>query len=134
MENLIEELLQLAEECIPINLGSLKNSLYNIIKESEMMADYGVFNGKNHFFIKGGYFLFEFEQMQYTVYFVPYIKDIGFEYFGNRKYHNDENVVIVKIVSKTTEDLRKALFINKRYCSDIFEKDDTKVICKTMKE
>lgn len=134
MENLIEELLQLAEECIPINLGSLKNSLYNIIKESEMMADYGVFNGKNHFFIKGGYFLFEFEQMQYTVYFVPYIKDIGSEYFGNRKYHNDENVVIVKIVSKTTEDLRKALFINKRYCSDIFEKDDTKVICKTMKE
>lgn len=133
MENLIEELLQLAEECIPINLGSLKNSLY-IIKESKEMADYGVFNGKNHFFIKGGYFLFEFEQMQYTVYFVPYIKDIGFEYFGNRKYHNDENVVIVKIVSKTTEDLRKALFINKRYCSDIFEKDDTKIICKTMKE
>ena len=35
MENLIEELLQLAEECVPVNLGSLKNSIGNIIEESK---------------------------------------------------------------------------------------------------
>lgn len=134
MENLIEELLQLAEECVPINLGSLKNSIGNIIDESKMLADYGAFVGENHFCIRGGYFIFEFEQTEYTIYFVPYIKDICFEYFNDKYYSNDENVVITKITLKTVKGLKSAIFINTNYSSSVFKKDNTKIICKVMKE
>ena len=134
MENLIEELVQLAEECVPINLGSLKNSLGNVIEESKMLADYGAFVGESNFCIKGGFFIFEFEQTEYTVYFVPYIKDVCFEYFDNKYYHNDENVVITKITLKTSKGLRSAIFINKYYSSSVFEKNNTKTIRKIMRE
>lgn len=134
MENLIEELIQLAEECVPINLGSLKNSLSNITEESEMLADYGAFVGESNFCTKGGFLIFEFEQTEYTVYFVPYIKDVCFEYFDNKYYRNDENVVITKITLKTTKGLKSAIFINKYYSSSVFEKDNTKTIHKIMRE
>lgn len=134
MENLIEELLQLAEECVPINLGSLKNSLGNIIEESKMLADYGAFVGESNFCTRGGFFIFEFEQTEYTIYFVPYIKDVCFEYFNDKYYCNDENVVITKITLKTTKGLKSAIFINKHYSSSVFKRNNTKVIYKIMRE
>ncbi len=134
MENLIEELLQLAEECVPVNLGSLKNSIGNIIEESKMFADYGAFVGESHFCTRGGYFVFKFEQTEYILYFVPYIKDVCFEYFNDKYYRNDENVVITKITLKTIKGLKSAIFINKYYSSSAFEKDNTKTIYKVMKE
>lgn len=134
MENLIEELIQLAEECVPINLGSLKNSLGNVIEESKMLADYGAFTGESNFCTRGGFFIFEFDQTEYTIYFVPYIKDVCFEYFNDKYYRNDENVVITKITLKTTKGLRSAIFINKYYSSSVFERNNTKTIRKIMRE
>ena len=96
---LIDDLIELGANIIPINLGSLVNSIKDTDR-SGYYNEYGAF--KDH--IRGGWIEFKYKEIEYLMFFIPYnaASDIYWD-----------EVIIVRIAKY---DMHKILFNNDMYC------------------
>ena len=100
---LIDNLIELGANIIPINLGSLVNSIKDTDR-SGYYNEYGAF--KDH--IRGGWIEFKHKEKKYLMFFIPYnaASDI---------YWNISDEIIIVRLAKY--DSHEILFNNDMYCS-----------------
>lgn len=107
---MLNYLIELAENEIPVNLGSLVNT-FQIDNESLKYKEYVAFRGD----IYGAWIVFKIEKVQYYIFFIlnesHNIED------DNSKLHDfydkEDDVIIVRI-EKTVD--REKIFNNTKYC------------------
>ena len=105
---MIENIIELAENKVPITLKSLKNT-FEIISESDKYDTFIAFRGS----ITGGWIRVKYDEKKYAIFFIS-SKDMG---KMMRQYDDREEVIIVDIDQINDDSItRKILYIDKEYC------------------
>ena len=105
---MIENIIELAENKVPITLKSLKNT-FEIISESDKYDTFVAFRGS----ITGGWIRVKYNEKKYAIFFIS-SKDMG---KMMRQYDDREEVIIVDIDQINDDSItRKILYIDKEYC------------------
>lgn len=105
---MIESIIELAENKVPVTLRSLKNS-FETLSESDEYSTFLAFRGS----IAGGWIKIEYNGERYTIFFIS-SEDMG---KMMRRYDDKEEVIIVDI-DRTDKNYmtEKILYIDEDYC------------------
>ena len=105
---MMESIIELAANKVPITLKSLKNS-FDTLSESKEYSTFLAFRGS----VAGGWIKIEYKGDKYTIFFIS-SKDMG---KMMRQYDDKEEVIIVDI-DRTDKNCmtEKILYINEDYC------------------
>ena len=105
---MIENIIELAENKVPITLKSLKNT-FEIISESNKYDTFIAFRGS----ITGGWIRVKHNEKKYAIFFIS-SKDMGKII---RRYEDEDEVIIVDIDQINDDSMtRRILYIDKEYC------------------
>ena len=105
---MIESIIELAANKVPITLKSLKNS-FDTLSESKEYSTFLAFRGS----IAGGWIKIEYKEDKYTIFFIS-SKDMGKTI---RRYEDEDEVIIVDIDQINDDSItRKILYNDKEYC------------------
>lgn len=123
---MLDNLIELAIELVPVTVKSLQNSFDkdNYVTTSGRYGEYGIFLANSKM---GAYITGFINNVETTVYFikVPYV---------HKKEHmqSDDQVIIVCIANKDSKGMWRKPFVNKRYCLAIgdFEQDNKIIVDK----
>lgn len=105
---MIESIIELAENKVPVTLRSLKNS-FETLSESNEYSTFLAFRGS----VAGGWIKIEYKGDKYTIFFIS-SEDMG---KMMRQYRDTEEVIIVD-VDRTDKNYmtEKILYIDEDYC------------------
>ena len=105
---MIENIIELAANKVPVTLRSLKNS-FDTLSESNEYSTFLAFRGS----IAGGWIKIEYKGNEYTIFFIS-SEDMG---KMMRRYDDKEEVIIVDI-DRTDKNYmtEKILYIDEDYC------------------
>ena len=107
---MLNYLIELAENEIPVNLGSLINT-FPMINESLKYKEYVAF--RTDFY--GAWIVLKIEKVQYYIFFV--LSESYYIYDDNSRlcdYYDKEDDVIIVRIEKTVD--RDKIFNNTKYC------------------
>ena len=107
---MLNYLIELAKNEIPVNLGSLVNT-FPMDNESLKHKEYVAFRGNMY----GAWIVFKIEKVQYYIFFV--LSESHNIYDDNSRLHdfyNKEDDVIIVRIEKTVD--RDRIFNNTKYC------------------
>ena len=105
---MLENIIELAENKVPITLKSLKNT-FKIISESNKYDTFVAFRGS----ITGGWIRVKYNEKKYAIFFIS-SKDMGKTI---RRYEDEDEVIIVDIDQINDDSMtRRILYIDKEYC------------------
>ena len=105
---MIENIIELAANKVPVTLRSLKNS-FETLSESNEYSTFLAFRGS----VAGGWIKIEYKGDKYTIFFIS-SKDMG---KMMRQYDDREEIIIVDI-DRTDKNCmtEKILYIDEDYC------------------
>ena len=105
---MIENIIELAANKVPVTLRSLKNS-FETLSESSEYSTFLAFRGS----ITGGWIKVKYNGKKYTIFFIS-SKDMGKTI---RRYEDEDEVIIVDI-DRTDKNYmtEKILYIDEDYC------------------
>ena len=105
---MIESIIELAENKVPITLKSLKNT-FEVISESDKYDTFVAFRGS----ITGGWIRVKYNGKKYAIFFISN-KD---KKKIIRQYEDEDEVIIVDIDQINDDSItRRILYIDKEYC------------------
>lgn len=105
---MIENIIELAANKVPVTLRSLKNS-FETLSESNEYSTFLAFRGS----VAGGWIKIEYKGEKYTIFFIS-SEDMG---TMMRRYRDTEEVIIVDVDRTDKNSMtEKILYIDEDYC------------------